>query len=568
MLAPRIRFDTTVELPVQIGDWWVDPAANEIGRAGETVRIEPKAMQVLITLAASSGRVISREELLSAVWPGVVVGDEVLTQTIIKLRRALGDNPRTPSYIETISKRGYRLIACVRPGEIAGSAAPLAAEVALPKQTPARARQRVSWRWLAAGALLAIAAAAIFRLHPVAQPTPDTDGLVLGDQRQPAPLTVTVLPFELLGTDEAQAYLARGISNDLMTDLARLPALRVIRASSGVPGDPAAQRARYLVSGSVQRESGTLRVNIHLIDTSSNQQLWSERFERPFGDLFAVQDEIVRRLTEVLPGELTNAAREKLAKRFTRSLEAYDYFLHAQTLFLVRQAGVNEEARDLYRKALELDPKFARAYAGLAMTYAMDYRLRPSGASSPALVRAFELAETARLIDPEIPEVYWALAFVHVQSRRHDQALQHLRRAIELNRSFADAYAFMGGIYNYVGESAKAIALVRSALRLNPDGGYLYFLILGRAYLFENDIEQALINLRQAAARNPVDLETRVYLAAALAAAGDDVAAEWEGVEIQSIDSDFSVRTWLQSYPMSNPQYLEKLEKLLVKAGI
>jgi len=311
-----------------------------------------------------------------------------------------------------------------------------------------------------------------------------------------------------------------------------------------------------------------LRINIHLVDTRMNQQLWSERFERPFGDLFALQDEIVRRLTALLPGKLTDAERQRLAKRYTRSLEAYDYFLRAQALFLVRQAGVNEEARDLYRRALALDPKFARAYAGLAMTYAMDNRLRPPGDHSPAIVRAFELAETARLIDPDIPEVYWALAFVHVQSRRHEQAIQHLQRAIELNPSFADAYAFLGGIHSYVGQSAKTIPLLRTALRLNPDGGYLYFLILGRAYLFENDIEQALINLREAAARNPVDLETRVHLAAALAAAGDDFAAKWEVVEIRSIDNGFSVRGWLQTYPMSSPRYRERLVELLAKAGL
>jgi len=126
----------------------------------------------------------------------------------------------------------------------------------------------------------------------------------------------------------------------------------------------------------------------------------------------------------------------------------------------------------------------------------------------------------------------------------------------------------MGGIYTYVGQSAKTIPLLRTALRLNPDGGYLYFLILGRAYLFENDIEQALINLRQAAARNPADLETHVYLAAALAAAGDGSGAEWEAVEIRSIDSAFSVRSWLQTYPMSSPQYIERMENLLAKVGL
>lgn len=568
MLAPRIPSEATVEPPLCIGGWWVNPAANEIGRAGETARIEPKAMQVLVALAGASGRVVSREELLSTVWPNVVVGDEALTQAIIKLRRALGDDPRAPSYVETISKRGYRLIAHVQRPEDVVLATVGATDVGLPKQTPARSPRRAPWPKLVAGVALLLALAAAFLFHSLTRPNPDADRFVLGDQGQPAPLTLTVLPFESLGADAAQAYLARGIGNDLMTDLSRLPGLWLIRASSEAPGSPRAQGARYLVSGSVQRVAGTLRINIHLIDTDTNRQLWTERFERPFGDLFAVQDEIVRRLTAVLPGELANAAREKLAKRYTRSLEAYDRFLHAQALFLVRQADVNEEARDYYRKALELDPKFARAYAGLAMSYAMDYRLRPSGASSPMLARAFELAETARLIDPEIAEVYWALAFVQVQSRRHEQALRLLGRAIELNRSFADAYAFMGGIHNYLGQSAKTIPLLRTALRLNPDGGYLYFLILGRAYLFENDTEQALINLRQAAARNPVDLETRVFLAAALAAAGDDSAAEWEAVEIRGIDGAFSLRSWLESYPMSSPPYLERLERLLVRAGL
>jgi len=568
VLTPTFGTDATARPRLQIGDWWVDPAANELARTGETVRIEPKAMQVLLALADGAGRVVSREELLSGAWPGVVVGDEALTQTIIKLRRALGDNPRAPSYIETISKRGYRLIAAVQSAEIAAQTADGAVEVALPPRLAARTRRRVPRPGLIAGVLLALAAAGAYFFLSVEQPTPSPDAADLGDERHPAPLTVTVLPFESLGTDGEQAYLARGISNDLMTDLSRLPGLRLIRAPSGVPESRTARGARYLVLGSVQRESGTLRINVHLVDTGTNQQLWSERFERPFGDLFSVQDEIVRRLTEVLPGKLTDAARQRLAKRYTPSLEAYDYFLRAQALFLVRQAGVNEEARDLYRKALALDPKFARAYAGLAMTYAMDHRLRPAGDASTALDRAFELAESARLIDPEIPEVYWALAFVHVQSRRHEQAIQSLQKAIELNRSFADAYAFMGGVYSYIGESARAIPLLRTALRLNPDGGYLYFLILGRAYLFENDIEQALINLREAAVRNPIDLETRIHLAAALVAAGDLSAAEWEVVEIRSIEGAFSIRSWLPTYPLRSPQYRARLLELLAKVEV
>jgi tetratricopeptide (TPR) repeat protein len=198
----------------------------------------------------------------------------------------------------------------------------------------------------------------------------------------------------------------------------------------------------------------------------------------------------------------------------------------------------------------------------------MEYRYQSSAQSSAPLKRALELAETARQIDPGIPEVYWALGFVQAQSRRHDEALRSLQRAIELNPSYADAYAFMGGIHTYVGQPAKSIALLRTALRLNPEGGHLYYLLLGRAYLFENDIEQALINLRQAHARNPENLETRLYLAAALMAQGDRAAAEWEAEQIRAQEPRFSLRGWLETYPLTSVRFQERMLELLAQVGL
>jgi DNA-binding winged helix-turn-helix (wHTH) protein/TolB-like protein/Tfp pilus assembly protein PilF len=538
----------------QIGEWWADRTTNELGRGADTVRIEPKAMEVLTVLADHAGEVVSREYLLAAVWPGVVVGDEALTQSIIKLRRALGDNPRSPSYIETISKRGYRLIAPVQKSE-----------------APAvRADGAIRSLGLIAGIVLASIAAGVYFFSSLLPP-PNTfagaDAFDAADGKA-ALLTVTVLPFETLGTGPEQGYLARGISSDLMTDLSRHSGLRLISGSAGPPNGQPAKAARYLVSGSVQREAATLRINIRLIDSRTNEQLWSQRFERPFGDLFAIQNEISRSLTEQLPGKISDAERRRLAKRYTHSLEAYEHFLRGQALFLVRRAKENQQARAFYAKALELDPKFARAYAGLAMTYAMEYRYQNSAESSAALIRAFDLAETARLIDPDIPDIYWALGFVHTQSRRHDQAIKSLQKAIELNRSYADAYALMGGIHTYIGQPAKSIPLLRTALRLNPDGGSLYFLLLGRAYLFENDTEQALINLREAFARNPDNVETRVYLAATLVAHGNRSAAEWEADQIRAHDAGFSTHSWLQTYPLTSARHKERLLGLLASLGL
>jgi DNA-binding winged helix-turn-helix (wHTH) protein/TolB-like protein/Tfp pilus assembly protein PilF len=523
---------------LRLGEWWADPTTNELRRAGDRLRIEPKAMEVLMALAGRAGEVVSREALLAEVWPGVVVGDEALTQCIIKLRRALGDNPKRPAYIETISKRGYRLIA-----SLGG------------KPVPPPLRHRRGWGW---GAVAVVAALAVGSYLWRSQPRqPEIVALA-------EPLTVTVLPFEAVGAGEEHDYLARGIGSDLMTDLSRLPGLQLISPSAG----QAPKAARYVVSGSVQREGAALRINVRLADARSGAQLWTQRFERPFGDLFAIQSEISRSVVERLPGTITEAERRALAKRYTFSAQAYDYFLRGQALFLVRRTPDNEEARALFGKALELDPKFARAYAALAMTYAMEYRYQTSPQASAPLKRALELAETARQIDPNIPEVYWALGFVQTQSRLHDEALESLKKAIELNPSYADAYAFMGGIHTYIGQPAKSIALLRTALRLHPDGGHLYYLLLGRAYLFENDVEQALFNLRQAHARNPENLETRLFLAAALAAHGERGEAEWEAEQIRAVEPGFSARAWLETYPLTSARHWRKLLELLAEAGL
>jgi len=562
-MIPRAEGGPVAGARLLVGDWWVDPAANEVGRDGAPTRIEPKAMEVLTVLAAHAGHVVSRDALLSEVWPGVIVGDEALTQTIIKLRKALRDNPRAPAYIETIAKRGYRLVAPVRSVETEAPAETPSRDAAPPGR-PVGVRP-LRWLGLAAAAAIAVAVA-VYLLHANREVAGGASPTEPADLQQTAPITVMVMPFESLGANAEQAYLAQGIGSDLMTDLSRLSDLRVVSPAIG-PSARNAGRARYLVLGSVQRESGTLRVNIRLVDTATDRQVWSERFERPADDLFAVQDEIVRRLVALLPGKLTDAAKRELAKRYTRNLEAYDYFLRAQALLLVRQEPANENARALYRKALTLDPKFARAYAGLAMTYAMDYRLAP-GESPTALPRAFELAETARLIDPDIPEIYWALGFVHVQSRRFAEGMDALKKAIALNPSYADAYALMGGIYNYRGESAQTFPLLRTALRLNPDGSYLYYVILGRAYFYENDFEQAIINLREAEARNMTDVETRVHLAAAELAAGNREAAEWEAVEIRALVPGFSTEAWLRTYPMASPEYRNRLKALLARIGL
>jgi DNA-binding winged helix-turn-helix (wHTH) protein/TolB-like protein/Tfp pilus assembly protein PilF len=551
----------------RIGEWSVAPDLDALRRGDETVRLEPKAMELLVVLASRPGQVVSREELLSAVWPGVVVGDEALSQAVTKLRKALGDDARAPTYIETISKRGYRLIARVEPMQ--GRPA---------METPVAGRHRFHpWGVATVGVLLASLMAGMYLLPITRQQTASPRGAEprAGTDVDPLPNlpTVAIAPFEPLADDTAQVYLARGIAEDLTTDLSRLAGLRVIgasRAASQAPDgvQPKRPLARYLVSGSVQRAGNQLKINVRLLDTATGQQLWSERYEKTLGDLFAVQDEIVTRLVSALPVKMSEAERRRLARRYTRNLEAYDYFLRGQAALLTRGRDENQKAREMYRRSLALDPAFARAYAGLALTHAADYRNGWTDNAPRALARALELAETALWIDPEILEVQWALAYVHAQNRRHEQAIDHLNQAIALDPSFADAYALLGSIHTFVGQPSKTIPLVRTAVQLNPEAGHLYFMILGRAYFFGGDTEQASLNLREALARNAVNLEARIYLAATLALTGDKEAAKWEAEEIRVLVPDFSIGQWLHGYPMANETQKQRLTSLLTEAGL
>jgi DNA-binding winged helix-turn-helix (wHTH) protein/TolB-like protein len=562
--------------PLRIGDWCVIPAANELTRKGETVRLEPKTMEVLVFLADRAGQVVSREALLSAVWPGAVVGDDALTQAVIKLRKSLRDTTRSPQYIETISKRGYRLIA---PVERRGTEKGMPPEPArqIDPASPVRNHARFAPRTTRIAALLVLllvvgSASYVSREHTelidIKASFPEDTA-----EHWTALPTVSVKPFETVGDDGAQTYLARGIASDLMTDLSRLSGLRVVSSQTlrqGEPGSKALTKptARYLISGTVQHQAESLRINVRLIDTESGRQLWAERYDRTFRDLISVQAEIVGRLLQLLPVQVSEAERRRVARRYTHNLEAYEHYLRGKATYLARRPADNVAARQMFQSAIERDPSFARAYASLALTHADDYRNQWTTDGRSSLAKALQQAQTALRMDPDLAEVYGVLAYIHAVRLEYKEAIKLLKRAVELDRSYADAYAYMGAFHTHMGQPAEAIPLVRFAIRLNPDAGFIYFVILGRAYLFQGDVDQASVNLREALARNPADLEAHVYMAATLVAAKDLSAARWEAEEIRTLQPDFTARRWLQTYPMIDSRQKQRLTSLLAQVGL
>ena len=549
---------------LQVGGWRIAPDLNQISRAGECVRVEPKAIELLVFLVQRRGEVVSREELLTALWPGVIVGDNALTQVVTKLRKALGDTAQQPTYIEAIPKRGYRLIAAVE-----------RLDHPVQEQQPAEApslgeSRRPLRRWAVAGALTALAvAAAVWLAH---QPADDGVSSRLAQppsSPQAAKLpTIVVRPIEGIG-EEAEKLIAGGLTADLVNDLSKVSGLWVV--SGGEP-DGATRResekatspgaGRYDLAGTLQSDGKTLRLHVRLSDSDAGRQLWSQRFEREVRDLFAVQDELVRSILEQLPIKVSQAEMASLAQRYTRNVAAYEHFLRGQAAVQARHRTQNALAREFYWKAIELDPAFSRAYAGLAMTYALTYQL--GWDDEVALGRAVEFAGTAEQMSPGMPETHWVLGFVETQRRRHSDAIRHLQRALRLSPSYADAYALMGGIKTYTGQPAEGVSLLRTALRLNPDAGSLYFLLLGRALYFLDEYEQARVDLEHALARNAENVEARVYLAAVLGQLGDREGAAWQVHEIRAVEPNFSVNRWLATYPMTDKRQTERLAQALL----
>ncbi|OGA25009.1 MAG: hypothetical protein A3I02_00995 [Betaproteobacteria bacterium RIFCSPLOWO2_02_FULL_67_26] len=555
---------------LRVGGWTVEPALNQLVAEGKTVKIEPKATAVLLYLAHRPGQVVSREALLSAVWSGLVVGDDALTQVVVKLRKALGDVPEDPAYIQTISKGGYRLIAPVD-RSVEHPSAQVRSEGG-----PLRIQGKRRFLWLAgaggAALLLALAGAWWMKGEPgtiVAREQAVAANAWMARAAQP---TVAIRPFEALGNDPQEVLLARGIAADLLTDLSKVFGISVIGvASTGGQGNGEvaadAPPVRYFVSGTVQRVDDRLRLQVHLTDAETGKQLWSQRFDRALTDLFEIQDELGPKILQVLPVKVSEAERRRVAQRYTRNLEAYETFQRGQSALHVRRKAENETAREMFRRAIGLDAGFARAYTGLAQTYAADFRNQWTEDGAAALDRAFELARTAHQMNPDIPETYWMLAYVYVHRREHNQALQYLETAVRLYPSYADGYAFMGAIYSGLGRPADGVPLLRTAMRLMPESGYLYFMLLGRAYLFLGDLEQARVNLEHALSRNPEFLDARVYLAAVYVAAGDKTAASWEAEEIRALQSGFTVRRWLETNPTADATLRTKLIQALGELG-
>lgn len=470
-----------------VGDWLIEPELNRITRAGqEKICIEPKVMDVLAFLASRAGDVVSKKEILHAVWPGTFVGDDVLRYSISELRKAFADDARNPRIVGTIARRGYRLIA------------------------------------------------------PVTK-----KGLV-----PEAKLSVAILAFADMSHARDQEYFCDGISEEIINNLTHMSDLRVVSRTSSFAFKGKSEDIRAIgktlgvtavLEGSLRKAGNQMRITVQLINVEDGYHLWSDRYDLEIKDIFAIQDEIARSVAAALKIKLIPPREGAVMRVPTTDLQAYDYYLRGRQFFYRYNRKGIECALRMFTQAIELDATFVRAHAGIADCCSFLYmyagsheqhRRQADLASSQALEldsksaegqasRAVALSlsgsypeaerafETAIRLDPSLFEAYYFYARVSFAQGKLEKSIELYEKSSEASPYDYQAPLLVAQIYSDLGrqEEAKSarrrgIQIAETRLKLNPDDARgLYMGANGLVALGET--EKGLEWARQALALDP-----------------------------------------------------------------
>ncbi|HEV2852153.1 MAG TPA: winged helix-turn-helix domain-containing protein [Thermoanaerobaculia bacterium] len=472
----------------QLGDWVVRQAEGTLSLGDQSARLEPRVMDMLVYLAAHPERVVSKEELIEAVWGGSFVEEGALSQAVHSLRKALGDDARQPRYIQTIPKRGYRLVAPVvlgEPGEenAGPEAASPAPEPLAPSRQPmplSRSGRRGRVLLLALAAALAVAAVALWMLRDLQ--SADRRALEESAPVEAEGTRIVVLPFENLGKPE-DAYFADGLTEEITKDLASLLSLQVISRTSAIQYEDAHKSATeigrelkvdYILEGTVRWATGPgglprVRITPQLIRVANDSHVWAEAFDRQVQDIFEVQAEISRRVIAELGIALMPGEKTPLREHPTENLAAYRAYLRGQEL--AYQPFYSEEylrkAVPMFERAVSLDPEFAAAWAELSKVHSY---LAFNADPSPAQVeRSRRALDRALALDPDLPAV--RLAQVYFTYRCLDDfaaAHRQLEAAARRYPNNAEILESLGLVLRRLGRLPESIDAFEKAFSLNP----------------------------------------------------------------------------------------------------
>jgi TolB-like protein/Tfp pilus assembly protein PilF len=434
-------------LDFRFADFEIDVARHELRRAGAVVHIEPQVFDLIVHLVKNRERIVSKDELIEAIWQGRIISEAALSSRISAARRALGDSGNDQSLIRTLHKRGFRFVGDVE--EVAAAAAVAAAEAAPAPPAAKDAPQLV----------------------------PSTEPLPLPDKP-----SIAVLPFQNMSRDPDQEYFADGLTEDIITGLSRQRWFFVIARNSSFTfkgqavdvRDVAAQLGvRYVLEGSVRKAENRVRVTGQLIDAANGNHLWAERYDRELADIFALQDEITTRVIGSVGPQILVAEAARVRRKPPQSIDAWDLVMQAVPHMWRMSVQEHGRAQELLQQAVDLDPNYAHAHALLGWTYITMFNLdtrRPIGEFTN---KALAAGARAVMLDDDEPWAHLVVGLGHARQRRSQLAFRHLTKSVELNPSFALGHAGLGYALGVGGQPESGLQALEEALRLSPRDPFL-----------------------------------------------------------------------------------------------
>jgi len=519
---------------ITFGDCEIDVAAFTLRRCGATCEVEPQVLELLLYLTRNPDRLLTKDDLIRHVWHGRIVSDTTITSRIKSARQAIGDDGTQQKYIRTVHGRGVRFIVPVSVDQ--RGATPVAAPA-----TPANTNEAVA-----------------------------TDAPAR--RNWPA---IAVLPFANLSENRDQDYFADGVTEDIITDLSRFRELRVVARDScfqhRTPGADLtrigrALNADYVVTGSIRRRGGKLRLSAQLTEVGSGNQVWAERFDRGAEDVFAMADELVRVIVATLVGRVRSTGSALAKRKAPANLAAYECVLRGQAA----QAQIGDEteegaARRYFEQALKLDSEYPRAHAGLAVVLLCEWFRRADDAPA-VLDLALEHAEKAVALDGDDYECQETLGWILLHSKSYDLSELHYRRAIELNPNSPAELAAMGAASSFLGRPDEGIRWFELARRVDPyfDATW-YWNLLGAAYFNARRYDDAVKALGHVP--NPPTW-AKAYAAACHALAGRLDVARTIAATVTREAPEFSAEAVVRKEPYKIPADREHLAAGFIKAGL
>jgi TolB-like protein/DNA-binding winged helix-turn-helix (wHTH) protein/Flp pilus assembly protein TadD len=479
------------------GPFQLDEDGRRLSRLGETVPLTAKAFETLSVLVRNHGRVLDKEELLSAIWPGTAVEEANLTQNVFTLRKALGDSAKDGRFIATIPGRGYSFIATVTdlPGEEV-QPQPVGPACSLVAVAP----RRGAGISIALSLLVLIAVLAIWLGPRLAFRNANSANLVD---------SLVVLPFSNLSNDPEQDFFAAGITEQLITALSKIRSLRVISRTSAMqyraPNKKTpAEIARELgvtaiVEGSVLRSGGKVRITARLIQARGDRYLWAESYAREVGEILDLQHEVAGAIAHQIRATVTHSQQPTFRRPVDPAVN--DMVLKGKYYADQLSPASLTKAIGYFERAISIDPNYAAAHAGLAYAYRSGTLLDMSPREMMPLSKGE--AEKALQLDETLDDAHVCLAYALLYyDWDWPQAEQHLKRALELNPSSADAHLVYSGYLNSLGRTQEALVEIRVAQALDPlslpvRNMLLFCLVTAREY------DQAIAEFRQTVERAP-----------------------------------------------------------------